>query len=69
MQFWAKSKYLGSLGNRAEAEALVHIQEELPLVLALCLPPCCSPHSHKGLQQCPLSPFGLSFPGPLRSGY
>lgn len=52
MQFWAKSKYLCVLGNRAGAE--------LPLLLVLCLPPCCSSRSHKGLLKCPLSPFGLT---------
>lgn len=54
MQFWVKSKYLHALGNSAEAEALVHIQDDFPLPLVSRLPPHCSLHPHKGFNSCPL---------------
>lgn len=41
------SKYLSSLGNRAESEAWVHIQDEFLLLLVLCPFPHCFPHANK----------------------
>lgn len=46
VQFWVKSKYFGSLGNKAEAEALVHIQDDFPLPLVPArLPAALSTHT------------------------
>lgn len=54
------SKYLSSLGNRAESEAWVHIQDEFLLLLVLCPFPHCFPHANKGPFWCPLC---LLWPG------
>lgn len=51
------SKYLSSLGNGAESEVWVHIQDEFLLLLVLCPFPHCFPHANKGPFWCPLFLF------------
>lgn len=60
MQFWVKSKYLHALGNSADAEALVHIQDDFPLPLVSRLPPHFSLHPNMASTHVLSSaPFGL----------